>query len=666
MKNFGKIISDKDIITKEYLDSKGYISAITSKMVTDALGFTPFDSAAFTKTSIKNALGIADWALAANKPSYNFSEIGSKPTTLSGYGITDAVKYGSGFAPTAADSPTIIGYSGGGEGWPSGGPAMRWGTVGYYTRLNVDIWENNPTMMISNMVGDTATEWATFVTSLNVGKYAMKVDSAISSSVNLNEVMTPGAYNTWAGSNALNAPSGSATFLVVASKNSYFTSQLLTDVQGHIFSRMNEGGGVDGWRPWRTIVDTDNIGDYAISKAGGTITGDLTVNGKVSASGLSISTATASLTFTDNIIYSNASLRIYGGWSLRLGANATGIQEWTDLKTVLGLGSLAYKNSIEASDISSIAWDKITGKPTTLSGYGITDAVRHENSITPTASPNVMGYAGGGEGWPVSGPVMVWGTSGYFARLCVNIWETNPTMLISCLAGADATEWATFVTSLNVGQYAMKVDSGILSGANLNELMTPGSYNNWAGVSNSPTSAESTILVISSKTNYLTSQILTNSQGHLYSRMNEGGTWSSWRTILDADNIGTVSLPSLNLNGETITSWSQVRTRWAKSFSAVDGNSAQFDVNENYKKTIVTTLTNVHTITFNLLSAGTGIAEWICCFTTGNTTPTINLIGQTSGNWVWQNGVNILNNLEPNTRYRLHIDGNMVMYTTFK
>ena len=33
---------------------------------------------------------VPDWAKAQNKPSYTFSEIGSKPTTLSGYGITDA------------------------------------------------------------------------------------------------------------------------------------------------------------------------------------------------------------------------------------------------------------------------------------------------------------------------------------------------------------------------------------------------------------------------------------------------------------------------------------------------------------------------------------------------------------------------------------------------
>ena len=34
---------------------------------------------------------ISNWALASTKPSYNFSEIGSKPTTISGYGITDGI-----------------------------------------------------------------------------------------------------------------------------------------------------------------------------------------------------------------------------------------------------------------------------------------------------------------------------------------------------------------------------------------------------------------------------------------------------------------------------------------------------------------------------------------------------------------------------------------------
>ena len=50
-----------------------------------------FPATSFTKSNIKTTLGISDWALASTKPSYTFSEIGSKPTTLLGYGITDAV-----------------------------------------------------------------------------------------------------------------------------------------------------------------------------------------------------------------------------------------------------------------------------------------------------------------------------------------------------------------------------------------------------------------------------------------------------------------------------------------------------------------------------------------------------------------------------------------------
>lgn len=73
----------------------GYISGITAAMITTALGFTPYDASnpqkyateswvegkgymlqtAFTRTAIKNLLGISDWALAGTKPSYNTGEV---------------------------------------------------------------------------------------------------------------------------------------------------------------------------------------------------------------------------------------------------------------------------------------------------------------------------------------------------------------------------------------------------------------------------------------------------------------------------------------------------------------------------------------------------------------------------------------------------------------
>ena len=115
----------------------GYITGITSSDVTTALGFTPYNATnpngyttnTGTITSVKTTAGahttidvssgaaqfnvptktshltndsgfltsytetdptVPAWAKATNKPSYNFSEIGSTPTTLSGYGITNA------------------------------------------------------------------------------------------------------------------------------------------------------------------------------------------------------------------------------------------------------------------------------------------------------------------------------------------------------------------------------------------------------------------------------------------------------------------------------------------------------------------------------------------------------------------------------------------------
>ena len=50
---------------------------------------------------------VPSWAKEANKPSYNFSEIGNKPTTISGYGITDA-KIESGTITIGSNSITPL------------------------------------------------------------------------------------------------------------------------------------------------------------------------------------------------------------------------------------------------------------------------------------------------------------------------------------------------------------------------------------------------------------------------------------------------------------------------------------------------------------------------------------------------------------------------------
>lgn len=57
-----------------------YLASITGEMVRSALTYTPFNSDNFTKLNIKNTLGISDWALAASKPTYYYSDIVNAPS----------------------------------------------------------------------------------------------------------------------------------------------------------------------------------------------------------------------------------------------------------------------------------------------------------------------------------------------------------------------------------------------------------------------------------------------------------------------------------------------------------------------------------------------------------------------------------------------------------
>lgn len=80
----------------------------------------------------------------------------------------------------------------------------------------------------------------------------------------------------------------------------------------------------------------------------------------------------------------------------------------------LGLSSLAYKSSLVASDIPSLPWSKITsGKPTTLEGYGITDAILYQGAIDLSSAYRSMGYGHASKGWRTSGPAVVFGDTSY-------------------------------------------------------------------------------------------------------------------------------------------------------------------------------------------------------------------------------------------------------------
>lgn len=82
----------------------------------------------------------------------------------------------------------------------------------------------------------------------------------------------------------------------------------------------------------------------------------------------------------------------------------TGIANGTYTKLTVGTDGRAYAGTtLSASDIPSLDWSKITsGKPTTLSGYGITDAA---SSTQPgwTAPTLLSGWVNYGAPWAVAG-----------------------------------------------------------------------------------------------------------------------------------------------------------------------------------------------------------------------------------------------------------------------
>lgn len=61
----------------------------------------------------------------------------------------------------------------------------------------------------------------------------------------------------------------------------------------------------------------------------------------------------------------------------------------------------------------SVAFSDITNKPTTLAGYGITDAILYQGAIDLSSSYRSMGYGHASKGWKTSGPAVVFGDTSY-------------------------------------------------------------------------------------------------------------------------------------------------------------------------------------------------------------------------------------------------------------
>jgi len=172
-----------------------------------------------------------------------------------------------------------------------------------------------------------------------------------------------------------------------------------------------------------------------------TLSGDVTGSGKTS-----ISTTISDNSVTDSKLRNSVGTSVIGR-----AANSTGdpadIQASTDGHVLLRSSGNLLFGLISSDSISSINWSKITGTPTTLSGYGITDA------YTKTESDNkFVPYTG--------------------ANANVNLGSNNITANSFIKAGGTSSQFLKADGSVDTSQYvpttrSINAGTGLTGGGNL-------------------------------------------------------------------------------------------------------------------------------------------------------------------------------------------------------
>lgn len=148
MHNLALINQDKDFVTKAYVD--GLFAGSGG-------GGTNVDLSAYLKKTEVKAF--------AYKDSLAFSELTEKPTTLAGYGITDAVSFNANMSDASAVYHRHIGYGYASGGWYGSGPAIGFGANGtYYAMIQAVNNINTPTLFYKSVSGgDKSGKWFQFL-----------------------------------------------------------------------------------------------------------------------------------------------------------------------------------------------------------------------------------------------------------------------------------------------------------------------------------------------------------------------------------------------------------------------------------------------------------------------------------------------------------------------
>ena len=295
--------------TEQWVNNKGYITGINSLMVTTALGYTPYNSADFTKINIKSTLGISDWALAASKPSYSWGEVSGKPS----------------FATVA--------------------------TSGKYSDLS-----GLPTIPTNN---NQLTNGAGYATETWVGANYLGLSG-----------------------NGTSNPINGDVYLAYSKTLAYLASN--DSVQGSY-------GMTDDFQPfwWNSngqqrILHSNNFTDYALSKHGGVIDGQVYV------------------------VMDRPEINFYAG-----SGNSAAIIGYRD-----GYGVWLYNDkSGSYLSVDNNGTPTYNGNTLIHSGNIGNYAMRYYGSDMPIDIINYVGYGKPTTGWKTFGPAMTWGYGSYYVQL---------------------------------------------------------------------------------------------------------------------------------------------------------------------------------------------------------------------------------------------------------
>ena len=275
----------------------GFLSSITVK-----LGTVAYDSAngVVSLPSYPTTLPASDvsaWAKAVSKPTYTWGEIGGKPTTLSGYGITDAVLSTDSRLTNSRPASDVSAWA-----KATTKPSYVWSEIGSkpstftpsaHSHAISDITNiSSASVSYANSAGNANT-----LNGRNTDNLAWQIPNGLSNT-NLNNfaIDHPNAFGMVTGANDTSYPNsnGGWHFIYQSSYNTagqtgnLWKSQIAVKADSSAMFVRSRNGGDDkntNWKGWYEVLTSATYNNYAPTKTGGGASGTWSINITGNASG---------------------------------------------------------------------------------------------------------------------------------------------------------------------------------------------------------------------------------------------------------------------------------------------------------------------------------------------------------------------------------------------